>query len=319
MAVKTHNSYSKSSILILVLLFAFISAQSSFCISASDTIIVDGELVEIEPRKKKVDIDSLDQVLKRDIAIPREKIVVALSALPGADFSRCRWSSNSDSLQNLNLFLGQKAYWKPTFSAAFESSVMLNNQLGVFAGLGWSQLRFGYETLNKATLSADSLRFAFENRSGNLYQYYTYQVGPGFETDTTQVGQMDFSSTINFCDIPLGLRIYPSSYNDKIAFYIDLGGVFRHRMNSVSFANAYLLNDKGRLTEVNLNSAALPKNYFTANIRVGCQGKLNESWRWQAQMMLVNFPETDLNNDALFRVRFSTWRLQLGISRFFTM
>lgn len=319
MTVLKHNSYGKSSIVFMVLLFAFLSAQSSFFILGNDTIIVDGEVVEVEPRSKRVNVDSLDQAMKRDVTSPREKIVVGMAALGGADLSRCRWSGGMDTLQHLNRFLGEKAYWKPTISAAFEASAMLNNQLAVSAGIGWSQLRFGYETINTASLAADSLRYAFENRSGELYQYFTYAVGPGFETDTTLVQSSEFLGTIGFLEVPVGLRIYPTSFKEKFAFYIDLGGVFRHRVNATPLATTYLLNEKGRLMEVNLNSHPLPKNYFTANSRLGCQGKLNELWRWQAQMMVVNFPETDLNNSDLFRVRFSTWRMQVGITRFFSL
>jgi hypothetical protein len=302
-----------------MLLFAFLSAQSSFLSLPNDTIIVDGEVVEIEPRRKRVNIDSLEQASKQDVTTPREKIYFSFSALSGLDMSRCRWSGENDSMVNLNQFMGEKAYWKSTFSGGIETSVLLNSQLGINAGLGWSQLKFGYETLNASTLAPSDSRFAFESRNGELYQYMKYEVGPGFETDTTLVGTQDFLGTMSFLEIPIGMRIYPISFQDKFAFFIDLGGLFRRRIASSEFVPAYLLNARGQLSEVNMRVPDLPKNYFTANIKLGCQGSINQKWRWQAQAMVVNFPETDLNTSDFFRVRYSTWRVQVGICRFFSL
>jgi hypothetical protein len=301
-----------------MLLFAFLSAQSAFMALPKDTIIVDGELVEIEPRRKRVNIDSLDQAAKQDVSVPREKIHFSLSALSGLDVSRCRWSGENDSMVNLNQFLGEKAYWKPTFSGGIETCVLLNSQLGINTGLGWSQLKYGYETINTSTLSSSEARFAFESRNGELYEYVKYEVGPGFETDTLLVSKRDYIGTMSFLEVPIGLRIYPVNFQNKFAFYIDLGGLFRRRVASSEFAPAYLLNAQGDLSEVNMRIPDLPKNYFTANIRFGCQGTINQKWRWQAQATVVNFPETDLNTSDFFRVRFSTWRIQAGICRFFS-
>lgn len=303
-----------------MLLFVFLAwaIDSTAAELYSDTLIVDGEVIYIEPKAKTVNVDSLKNEGKKDLLLPKTPVVWSASLSPLAiDIQRNTWSGAPDSLPYVASFLGENNYFHFSYSANALASVFLNDYLGVYAGVGYSKWKCAVNRLDRQSLAADTSRLRFENRNGELFEYFKYPVGIGFETDTVLRNVQQSEVQLSYLVVPVGIRVFPSGNHRKLAWYVDLGGVWRLRMNSVPDVTVSKLNEKGILRNEVISGNSFKQVVFMAQVRLGMQGKFAATWYWEAQATVLQFPEVNMNSSQVLSLRTQSWSLQASIGKYF--
>ncbi len=282
---------SKSSAVLTVLLFAFLPGWAGIFVS-SDTLILDGEIMYIVPQEELVDSDSLEDLLKEDLHKERGSSFIAYAFLVSSDFQNTRWLGSGD-LQTLDVFLGRQSSWY--VRPAFDAEVILFNDKSwkLVTGLGVRFFSYSISQVEKADLSAASQRFRFENRDGELWQYSLIEVGPGFETDTTQVGVNAFRRSLAYLNFPYGVRFSPEKRAKRSDWYpyFDVGINVRVLLGTVlpdpDDMEVALVNESGEYRTLNgLLYEKVPYEivpYFQA----GALWQANDHWAMRCQIAIV--------------------------------
>ena len=320
MLIPLKTQEAKSNNLRRLLLFVFMGLAVPLWagVFPADTLIVDGEVIYIEPKSKPVNVDSLKSEGKKDILLPKASIVWSLSFSPlGMDFHRTTWTGAQDSLPYVSSFLGENKYFQLSYTANTQAAVFLNDYLGVYAGLGYSRLTCDAHRLDLQSLAADTSRLRFENRDGSLFEYFKYPVGIGFETDTLQRTVQESAVQLNYLHIPIGMRVFPLGNNRKLAWFADLGGVWRMRMNTVPDVTITKLNEKGTVRNEVVRGSSFKQVIFMAQVRLGLQGQFAKGWYWEAQAAVLQFPESNMNASEILSLRAQSWSFQASMGKYF--
>ena len=284
-----------------------------------DTIIIDGEIVEVEKEVVPTNLDSLIKASQRDVRTPRGPLFISISAFPGIELDRTRWGSVYDTLQTLEEFTGKKKVWKMSSYTGAEGSVFLNDQLSIRIGAYFGKSKFETLNLDIHQLAPDSMRFRFDVLDGKLRQYYKYSVGIGYESDTTEVTLNKQVSAFSFIDVPFGLRVFPTGRSNKTTFYVDLGLNARFVSKQIQVPDSYLINANGRCIEEDQLSVAAKSVYTWFQLGVGVQTLIKKNWYLDLRSSMVNFPEQQLYAHPLSELRLNSYSLSVGITRYFSL
>ena len=282
---------SKSSAVLTVLLFAFLPGWAGH-FATPDTLILDGEIIYIDPQEELVDTDSLEEVLKEDLYKERGSHSMAFAFLVSSDFQNTRWLGSGD-LQTLDVFLGRQSSWY--VRPAIDAEVILRNDKSwkLVTGLGLRYFSYSISQVEKADLSAASQRFRFENRDGELWQYSLIEVGPGFETDTTQVGVNAYRRSLAYINIPFGVRFSPEKWAKRSDWhpYFDVGINARMLLGTVlpdpDDMEVALVNESGEYRTLNgLLYEKVPYE-FVPYFQAGALWQASDHWAMRCQIAIV--------------------------------
>jgi uncharacterized membrane protein (DUF485 family) len=284
-----------------------------------DTLILDGEVVELEVDEIAVNTDSLNRLLGKDVRKIRRLPRMAFSLFPfGVETAYVRWNGvQGDSLVFLEQFMGTQGVLRLSASAQAEASVWLNDYIRVRAGVYYTSWNTSFRQLNPANLVADSARFGFFNDNGRLLQYYRFPVGVGFETDTLEMPLAANAYRSTQWAIPFGMRVMLNPQAKTWQFYADIGGVFRiTRANDDAFSAGFL-NSIGQWESRTIESGARNTRFFQAQIRLGASFFLSDRWYLEAQSALVNFPSLSTAEAPWLSDRLSSWGVNIGVGYIF--
>jgi len=307
----------------VMLLFAFYQNLSAITL-VTDTLILDGEMIYIEKREVEVDLDSLTQEKRNDVIAPKDQTHFWAGVNAGFSFMRVSQSTNSDSLLTLAGFLEKESTLtvQPLFNA--EGGLMFNNALGIYASVGLQRISCDIPDVNESDLAPSAQITRFENRGGQLWQYYTYPVGPGFESDTTEVVVNFNKRKGHLMTVQLGGKFFLSkaTFEDKgiwkvygtIALELSksIGDVY----GALEGQHAFLLNERGHYQTVDDEAFLSKRNMFSSLVGLGIMREINKEFYWQLGVT-THFPPAWLTDRSDYRIRFSTTTINAGIVRYF--
>lgn len=313
----------KSNITLVVLLFAFSPSLSAIELK-SDTLILDGEIIYIEKREVEVDLDSLSQEKRQDVIAPKDQTHFWLGLNAGASVMRVSQSTNSDSLFTLAKFLSKESSItvQPLVNAV--GGLMFNNSVGIFTGVGLQRITCVVPDVNEEDLAPSDQIWRFENRDGQLWQYYTYPVGPSFETDTAQVRVTNNKRSATLLNAQIGARFFLSkaTFEDKGIWKVygtialQLARSIGDQYGALEGKHAFLLNEKGSYRVLPDETFIAEKNIFSSIVGLGVMREWNKDFYWQVGITSY-FPPAWLTSQSAYRIRFSNTTFNFGIVRYF--
>jgi hypothetical protein len=307
----------KGSAVLTVLLFVFISAPVLANFSCpSDTIIIDGEVIEIEQNDVRTNLDSLEKKGQKDIRIPIGTVKGFWSVQAGGLASFAPYSFIPDSLQYLSSFLGFQEPMSVSPTAGVQVGLDFNDQFGIRLGAGFSQMKWKYQVLDESQLVAPNLRTNFENRSGELWQRYVVFIDPGFEERFSKIDLSTESITYTTLDVSGAFRFYPVRKKNGWSVYIDLGVAPRISKGSVNKASrAYFLAENGDWRKLDLESSLIPKTIVFMNAEIGGQYHFAETYAAAFQIGYFGLPKK-LYTEGTFSRQISSLYAGFAITHF---
>jgi len=279
----------KSNTTLVVVLFAFLPGMlhASFW-PLSDTLILDGEVVYIEPHDVLVNMDSLNQVMADDHReLPRAHyFTLAVCGGPHFGFSSSIGKNGNQLI--LDQFTEQETRLNITPTLALEAAWQWTPHLSVSASIGIEQWTYQWRQMDERTLAPDDDRFRFENRGDELWQFFTLEVGPGFEVDTTQVGMQLNSRTRTQLVAPISFRYMPIAFSPKSKWvpFVDLGVQFAASMSASSRVegNGYYLAEDGSYSSFLMNDAERKLPSARVIFQAGVWWSFSPHWMLQAKL-----------------------------------
>jgi hypothetical protein len=309
-------------VLFFVLNPCFLQAKGA-CLS--DTLILDGELIRIEKREVEVNLDSLQKKSIIDVQSPPAQKVFSLSAELGGFFGSINQTTSNDSLLTLAQFLDRGKTYRIQPLGRLSAVFFLQPRAGVFLHLGAERHTYVVPTIGASSLAADSAVFRFENRDGELWQYFVYPIGIGFETDTTQVQVTNKKRSAWMVNLQLGGRFFLSKSNANDhkkpwKVYADLGMQWRWALGDLygglEDEQPFLVNTTGRRLAVTDPVFQSKKNYLAALVGLGCMRSITPQWHVQCSVS-TSFPPFFLNDYRSYTISLTGLQVHGGITRFF--
>jgi hypothetical protein len=325
--LKTYwSKNNKDSILVWVLFFVFCPfvLQASYIMSA-DTLILDGELIRIEKREVVVDLDSLKEKLYEDIQEPRVKKIFSLAVELGGTLGSVKQTTSIDTMQTLAQFLGDNNQFQVQPMGRLSAAVYLQPRIGLLLNVGVERYSCTVPTLTPNDLEADSSIFRFENRNGQLWQYFVYPIGIGFETDTTQVEISSSKRALWLLNAQVAGRFFLSKANainhtPRVKVFADIGiqlsWTVRNRYADFGNQQAVLVNTSGRSLLQNNEVFETKATYVRSLVGIGSMVALTDQWHLQFSAS-ASFPPFFFTRERDYSISFSGVQLGMGITRFF--
>jgi hypothetical protein len=313
----------KSNITLVVLLFAFSPSLLAIELK-SDTLILDGEIIYIEKREVEVDLDSLSQEKREDIIAPKDETHFWLGVNVGASLMKVTQATNSDTLYTLAKFLSKESALTVQPLVHAEGGLMFNNSVGIFAGIGLQRVSCIIPDINEDQLAPSDQIWRFENRDGQLWQYYTYPVGPSFETDTVQVGITNNKRSGTLVNAQLGAKFFLSkaTFEDKGVWKVygtialQMASSIGDQYGALEGKQAFLLNENGSYRILEDEAFKAEKSIFSSIVGLGVLHEMSKNFYWQAGITSY-FPPAWLTAQSAYRIRFSNTTFNFGITRYF--
>jgi hypothetical protein len=303
---------NKSNLVIAVLLFFFGTVKGE----VGDTLILDGEVVEIEPNIHYVDIDSLEKAARNDVRFPAQPFHFYLGFSSGVIFTGSSWES-ADSLKSVDVYTGMKSSWRLSSTSYLQILIPVQKEFFLEAGAGYSTLKYVTNSIDPNDTISNSSRFRYEIINGNLYQYYRYPVGKGFETDTNAVPLIKNQNKAQFAEAFLGFRYFPLKLSSSVKPYIGADVLFRYRINDLENKQIALINDRGVRRDFIFLGSNFQRSMLLSRIKCGVVWEISEQWNAEAGCVFLYFPKIGVSQNDAYKVNIRQFSLGVGISRYF--
>jgi hypothetical protein len=329
-ATKRDNKILKSNTILMVLLFccAFLGSDAS----VADTIIVDGKKVVVNKEVVEVD-DSLftnhseqdpKDPLKGARKPPKPKkpgAGLSIGVIGGMNLMYATSSTNAAGFQTLGEFVSEDKSLKLNglYGIKLDYRINMNWQIGVGAQF-WKANVFN-QFFDESELTTDSLLGFLSLEQGTLSQYYSYPVGPGNETDTTQFNLVNSDLHIKSLDIPIigryhfinkenrGRSAPQSGWSVGAGFLVTLYG-------EASGGPFQLVNASGEYVQLHTDDLNIPSFAINPILEGAWSRSVSEHLIFDAGLRFVLNIDS-LNNATTFQLSYKRVGLNLGLSYFF--
>lgn len=288
-----------SNIIAVMLLFLFVSPAlgSHTWKSNGDTLILDGEVIEIEKREEKTNVDSLQKAQNEDKIQPRKqwRYYAGAEMAVGAHLSQLTY--NNAGFTELSDFLGEKYPAARAVGGGLKAGIDISDYISVYGRFFYGNYMIKGVAMDESSLSPDELRTAFVANDGRLLERYVIFIDPGFEERIEERTTNEYRIGIRSWSIGMNARFYLTGRDKPSTPFIDLGLIHRDLrmeedetifgLNSsgewtkstvskeqgsqknwmTQFALGYLLEvNNGHLIEAGLFYEGLPRELYKANI-----------------------------------------------------
>jgi hypothetical protein len=284
-----------------------------------DTLILDGEIIEIKQKAIKTDTDSLEEARKKDVVKIRSPYLISIGAHAGLSFGTFSISSFSDTLTSVNEFLDLKN--KVQLNSHFGLDVRLPIYKGFDAGVGYyfNTISLGGIMIDESTLCPEDERVSFENRNGQLWQNYVVFIDPGYETRESQVALNTYQVKIRTREIPVSLRYNFSIPDSPFSIFLGGGIVFRNTSKIEGLPmSTYLLNESGNWTRFFFSDSEIVTQSRIYLFEAGMKYSLTPSLT--ASMDLgFNTKQKELSTSVLYNWDWSSAYLRIGVIKSFDL
>ncbi|MEZ4799671.1 MAG: hypothetical protein R2809_07845 [Flavobacteriales bacterium] len=283
---------------LLFLLLSFQSFASSIC--PSDTIIIDGEIITIKKRERKVNVDSLDSQGLKDVIHEKNPIRGYAEFFGGMSIPLYTEKEEMAGFTSVTDFIGIKPRFALNYAFGAKLGVELMDGISVNIGGSYQSFTFTNSTIASSSIAPDDQRTNFENRNGELWQRYVVFIDPGFEERFSLVPAGQDAYKVGFVNLTADFK-----YN----FYkknVDYNPVFVLGFNQKAYIGPppslkhYFVNANGQWAESETKSTDFNKSWTFINIGVGANFNISD----QAKAEII-FSYNGLNH-KLFESEFAS-------------
>lgn len=301
---------------LLCTLPAFSNSVDFAILISSDTLILDGEIIEIKQKPVKTDTDSLESAGKKDVVKIRKPYLVGIGLYSGMTAGWNTDFTSNDSLKSVSEYLNLNS--KITINAQFGMDVRLPIFKNIDLGIGYflNTISIEGKQIDESTLCPEDERVSFENRNGELWQKYVVFIDPGYETREDQVSLSSYQFKVKTREVPINIRYIFNIPDSPLSLFAGGGVVLRSATKTKALPLfTYMINDDGEWERILHNKYDIitrstlyqidagikyqwtPSMFVTANIGfISKQEKLttNETfnWNWGAGFLRVGIVKT---------------------------
>jgi hypothetical protein len=314
----------KSNLVLTMLLFFFchFAARAGGLPERADTVVIDGEVIYIEPEDVEMNMDSLELSLHQDFRKARTLPQALWTFSSGVRFDYLTRISRVDTLQSLDEFVGVLHDWSMSPTVSCDVNVKISSWVGATLGLSYSSASYKWNSLSEDELASAQSRFRFENRDGELWQYATYEVGPGFETDTSQIMLSRQRFTRHLLEVPVMIRFNPPHpvWGENWSPYAEAGILLSRQFKAVfpdpSRAHSYMLNERGYLVPFRVTESDRKVSAVRFQLTAGVLRSVSSKWQLRAQISSGLLSQT-VNDNQWWKMTSTGAGLSVGICRNF--
>jgi hypothetical protein len=297
----------RSSVSILMLLFVLSVSASSFDVAPNDTLILDGEIIEIVQKNRSDVRDSIEEFGKSDLRIRgvnNLKSSVGISLGGFANFVTT--TSNLNGWYYLPEWMDQKRddgfgfdigipVRKELASIQFASNKMT---IGVELFLGYQSLNWKSITVASEQLDQDSI-IGFRREGDQLFLDYVTIIGepiPVYELDTIDVKINRSTFQTHQIHFKLGPTLSWAFKRDwsLVAF---VGVSYRSSLTMKKSADSFWINEDGQYKRLAGQDIALKQYLLSPALGIGMARDFSEQWRIGLNASFVG-PGVILNDNA---------------------
>jgi hypothetical protein len=282
-----------------------------------DTLILDGEVIEIKQKPVKTDTDSLQEERKKDVVKVMKPYLITIGLNAGMTAGMFDISSANDSLTSVDLFLNNKS--KVQFNSHFGVDVRLPIYKGFDVGVGYYFNTISLEGLmiDESTLCPEDERVSFENRNGQLWQKYVVFIDPGYETREDQVTLDSYKIKIKTREIPVSLRYNFNLPESPISLWAGAGVLFRttSKIDGLPMFT-YFINESGNWESAIFRDSDIVTKSQTYQIDLGVKYQLTPSLSGVVNLGYVT-KQKELSNTASYNWDWSSGFIRIGIAKTF--
>jgi hypothetical protein len=284
-----------------------------------DTLILDGEIIEIKQKPVKTNTDSLQEARRKDVLKVRSPYLIELGAHAGMSAGIFNITSNSDSLTSVNEFLNKKNAVQ--FNSHFGFDIRLPIYKGIDLGIGYFFNTISLEGLvmDESTLCPEDERVSFENRNGQLWQNYVVFIDPGYETREDQVTLNTYKVKIRTREIPLSLRYNFTIPDSPITLFAGGGVLFRSTSKFEGMPTSiYLMNQSGDWRKIFLEKSDVVTKSQLYQVELGMKYRLTPSISAVVNLGFTT-KQNELSSSPTYNWDWSSGFLRIGVTKTFNL
>jgi hypothetical protein len=315
----------KNSIFIGVL-FLLLSRVALALPCESDTLILDGEVIEIEVNDRTDEKDSLESASRNDIKNRIRKnrtyeLGFNLAGLYNLVESNAYWMGFTELDELMGIPTKNARSWDAALSAQRSlSELQIGNRKATFSlacAFGFQQLQWRHYTLDQHQLNQDSI-IGFRKENNRLFLDYITIINepiPVYELDTVDVAATVELIKANY----LSMRIAPviqMQWNKSWVSNFQVGIAYRKFIQMQQSAPAFWIGDQGTYQSLESKDWAL-KNYLLTPFASCSIDKIHQSgWKSGVACMFIG-PAAAINDQP--HLKWNMWQFggQLRITKVF--
>lgn len=282
-----------SNIISIMLLFLFVTTAYSndgFELKG-DTIILDGEVIEMEKKEVKTNVDSLQKVESTDFKNPPKqwRFFGSVDYQIGTHFASIEIPNSN--LIELSDFLGSNSSPSLGMAASGKFGLDLSDYISIYSRFFWGNYGIKSFSIDESSLSDDDSRVSFENNNGILYERYVLFIDPGFEERFEEVSTSEKRIGVRVAGIGVNTRFYTTGKDNKIAPFIDLGAMWRiHKM--LDDDAVYSITENGLWSKSVITKAQANSSAWFAQLGLGCLFELRSNRHLEATLVYEGLPRS---------------------------
>lgn len=299
----------------------FLLCSPLFCLSSvvlsNDTIIIGGEVLEVEVEDVVTNTDSLRKAARDDIK-RKKRIIIGgfhLHGGPSMTISNVEW--NFDEFQSINQFIGKSAEQSFGLVAGADLSIYFTSYFGLRAGVSISNVSTRIYNIDLLDLSPDSVRNSFEFLNDEIIENSTIFISPGFEERTKTIDYSDEIWKYRVLDFPITCVFSPGiNISERLTGTFEIGGIMRIAAPVSLPQYVDFINEAGDFERVPLLANKAPKSTFLITGGACITYKMNKGW-WLESKVSVISRQRDIYTSSMAAWNAGIARLELGIVRVF--
>jgi hypothetical protein len=299
----------------------FLLCSPLFCsasiILSNDTIIIGGEVLEVEVEDVVTNTDSLRKAARDDIKRKKGVIIGGfhLHGGPAMSISNLEW--NFDDFQSINQFVESPAEQSFGLVAGADLSIYFTSYFGLRAGVSVSNVSTRLYTIDQLDLSPDSVRNSFEFSNDEIIENSTIFISPGFEERTKTIDYTDEVWKYRVVDFPVTCVFSPGiNISERLTGTFEIGGIMR--ITSPVSVPQYMdfINEAGDFERVPFEVNRASKSTFLITGAACVTYKINNGWWLESRASIIS-RQRDIYSSSIAVWNLANVRLEVGIVRVF--
>jgi hypothetical protein len=299
----------------------FLLCSPLFCsasmVLSKDTIIIGGEVLEVEVEDVVTNTDSLRKAARGDIKRKKGVIIGGfhLHGGPAMTISNLEW--NFDGFQSVNQFVGSPAERSFGFAAGSDLSIYFTSYFGLRAGISIANISTRLYTIDQLDLSPDSIRSSFEFVNNEIIENSTIFISPGFEERTKRIDYSDQIWKYRVIDFPVTCVFSPGiNISERLTGTFEIGGIMRITSPTALPQYVDFINEDGEFERIPFALNKASKSTFLITGAACATYKINSGWWLESRASIIS-RQRDIYSSNVLVWNSANLRLEVGLVRVF--